>query len=190
MRKPLFDDYCSWLFAIFSEMEKRIDVSGYDDYHKRIFGFISEGLLLVYITARSLRVKEGHIGITAEKAETVEFKTALGQLVKMGEFTEARELFYKYLKIRPDVQLGLSDIKSEIPDIELILFILERENEKGIQGFYSVSHNLKELIAHLRKLKEIYSKTGERNVAGEEERQYLRSHFVSDIAKEVICANL
>jgi hypothetical protein len=190
MRKSLFDNYCSWLFSIFFEMEKRIDVSGYDDYHKRIFGFISEELLLVYITARSLRVKEGHIGITAEKAETVEFKTAIGQLVKMGEFTEARELFYKYLEIRPDVQLGLSDIKSEIPDIELILFILEREKEQGVSGFYSVSHDLRELIAHLRKLKEIYSKAAEETSDGEEDRQYIMSHFVSDIAEEVIRANL
>ena len=73
--------------------------------------------LLVYITANSLKVKEGHIGITAEKIETVEFKLAMGQLVKLGQFTEARQLFYDFLKIRPDIQLDLSDVSNEIPDM-------------------------------------------------------------------------
>lgn len=92
-------------------MEKYIDVSSYDDYHKRIFGFLSEELLMVYITSKKLKIKEGHVGITAEKAETVEFKLAMVQLVRTGQFTEARKLFYDFLKLRPDVQLELSDIK-------------------------------------------------------------------------------
>ncbi len=190
MRKELFDSYCAWLFAIFFEMESRIDVSSYDDYHKRIFGFLSEELLLVYITARKLKVKEGHIGITAEKAETVEFKTAMGQLVKTGQFTEARQLFYDFLKIRPDVQLELSDIKNEIPDIELILFILEKEKEQGTAGFYQVSGDLKKLIVHLRRLKEILSHNKDGMQLEEAEQQYLDSHFVSELAKEVIEANI
>jgi hypothetical protein len=190
MRKDLYDSYCSWLFTIFFEMEKSIDVSSYDDYHKRLFGFLSEELLLVYITARGLRVKEGRIGITAEKAETVEFKTAMGQLVKMGQFTEARQLYYDFLKIRPDVQLELSDIKNEIPDIELILFILEKEAEQGIVGFYQVSHDLKQLIEHLRRVREILSRDKAGAGMEEKERQYLETHLVSDIAKEVILANL
>ena len=52
MKKSLFDAYCDWLFTIFFEMEKYIDVRGYDDYHKRIFGFLSEELLMVYITSK------------------------------------------------------------------------------------------------------------------------------------------
>lgn len=190
MRKQLFDSYCSWLFTIFFEMEKKIDVSNYDDYHKRIFGFLSEELLLVYITARNLRVKEGKVGITAEKAETVEFKTAMGQLVRMGQFSEARQLFYDFLKIRPDVQLELSDIKNEIPDIELILFILEKEKEQGIAGFYQVSHELPILIKQLREVREILShwKGGENTE--ECVRQYMEEHFVSDIAKRVILTNM
>ncbi|MGN0141605.1 MAG: DUF4422 domain-containing protein [Roseburia sp.] len=190
MRKQIFDAYCNWLFSIFFEMEKRIDVSSYDDYHKRIFGFLSEELLLVYITARKLRVKEGNIGITAEKAETVEFKRAMGQLVKMGQFKEARQLFYDFLRIRPDVQLELSDIKNEIPDIELILFILEKEAEQGIAGFYEVSHELPLLIQHLRRIREILMHDKAGKTIEESEQQYLESHLVSDIAKSVIYANI
>lgn len=190
MSKKLFDSYCEWLFSIFFAMEDKIDITGYDDYHKRLFGFLSEELLLVYITARGLRVKEGHVGITAEKAETVEFKLAMDQLIKQAQFTEARSLFYDFLKIRPDVQLELSDIKNEIPDIELILFILEKEQEQGEEGFYHVSHNLKDLIIHLRTLKEILirKKTGT-GLSGMD-KQYLENNHVSEIAIEVISVNL
>ena len=48
-KKDLFDDYCEWLFNILFEVEKRVDISKYDDFHKRCFGRISELLLDVYI---------------------------------------------------------------------------------------------------------------------------------------------
>lgn len=190
MRKPLFDSYCEWLFTIFFELEKRVDVSGYDDYHKRLFGFLSEELLLVYIRARGLRVKEGNIGLTAEKAETAEFKLAMGQLVKMGQFTEARTMFYEYLKIRPDVQLEMSDVFREIPDIELILYILEQEQQNGLSGFYEVSHNLNELIVHLRKVREILKKKVTGEVVTANETLYLSEKHVTNLAQEIIRINL
>lgn len=49
MRKDLFDDYCSWLFDILFEVEKRLDISGYSPYDARVFGFLSERLLDIYI---------------------------------------------------------------------------------------------------------------------------------------------
>ena len=147
-------------------------------------------MLLVYITARKLRVKEGHIGITAEKAETVEFKLAMGQLVKQGAFTEARKLFYEYLKIRPDIQLELSDIKNEIPDIELVLFILEKEQEQRIEGLYMVSHDLRELLTFFKKIKKILSKKKYGKELNDVEKQYLYKTKISIVAKNVIMNNI
>lgn len=190
MRKECFDSYCEWLFTIFFEMEKYIDVSGYDDYHKRLFGFLSEELLLVYITARCLRVVEGNIRITAEKAETTELKLAMRQLIKLGKFTEARYMFYEYLKIRPDVQLELSDIFGEMPNIELILYILEQEQQNGLLGFYQVSNKLNELIVHLHKVQSIVKKEAAGEKLSEEDRQYLIEKNVTTLAKEVLRANL
>ena len=68
--KELYDEYAEWLFAIFAEVEKRIDPSGYDDYHKRVYGFISEFLLLVWAEVKGLKVYECKVGMTTEKYET------------------------------------------------------------------------------------------------------------------------
>lgn len=188
--KKIFDEYCEWLFSIFSVLGERLDVSTYDAYHQRIFGFLSENLLKVYIVARNLKVKEGKIGITSEKAETIEFKLAIGQLIKMGEFSQAREMFYAYQKIRPDVRLEVSDLKQEIPDMELILNILEQEELRGLQGFYAVSHDLPTLIAHFRLLRDLIRKEHMGQMLTAEEQQYLKDKHVTEIAREVIRINL
>lgn len=58
MKKDLFHDYCSWLFSILSELEERLDISSYNSYNKRIFGFISERLLDVYVEHNHLSYVE------------------------------------------------------------------------------------------------------------------------------------
>ena len=60
-KKEIFNDYCSWIFDILFELEKRIDIANRDDYQKRVFGYISERLINVYLEAHSeLRRLEVH----------------------------------------------------------------------------------------------------------------------------------
>lgn len=61
MRKPDFDAYCEWLFAILFEVERRTDISGYDTYQGRIYGFLSERLFRVWLAKREFRVREEQI---------------------------------------------------------------------------------------------------------------------------------
>ena len=48
-RAKVFDDYTEWLFSVLTEVEKRVDISSYSEYEKRIFGFISEILVDVWV---------------------------------------------------------------------------------------------------------------------------------------------
>lgn len=58
MRRPLFDDYCTWLFDILFELERRLDISSYSPYDARVFGFVAERLLDVYLLSRSVPFAE------------------------------------------------------------------------------------------------------------------------------------
>lgn len=59
--KQILDQYCEWLFDILFEVEKRIDISNYDDYQKRVFGFLAERLFRVWMLNRSLKIREEKI---------------------------------------------------------------------------------------------------------------------------------
>lgn len=58
MKKEVLDDYCSWLFDILFELEKRIDMSKYDSFHARLYGRVSELLLDVWINKNNIKYKE------------------------------------------------------------------------------------------------------------------------------------
>lgn len=53
-----FDKYCTWLFSILKEVEQKIDTSHYNNIQKRIYGYMSERLLNIYIEANHLPTKE------------------------------------------------------------------------------------------------------------------------------------
>lgn len=58
MRKDLFQRYCQWLFSILFELEKEIDISKYDTYQARVYGFLSERLFNVWIEHQHLKICE------------------------------------------------------------------------------------------------------------------------------------
>ena len=57
-RRPLFDAYCTWLFDILFEVGKRLDLSGYSASDRRVFGYLAERLLDVYVLHHQLRYVE------------------------------------------------------------------------------------------------------------------------------------
>lgn len=48
-----FDDYCNWLFPILAELEKRTDISNYSALQGRIYGYVSERLLNVWLEMKN-----------------------------------------------------------------------------------------------------------------------------------------
>lgn len=54
MKWDVFDGYCSWMFPILFEIEKSVDISTYSDYDKRVFGFLTERMLDIYLEANGI----------------------------------------------------------------------------------------------------------------------------------------
>ena len=54
MKSDLFDSYCEWMFDVLFELEKRLDISDYNAYDARVFGFVSERLLDIWIQTNNL----------------------------------------------------------------------------------------------------------------------------------------
>lgn len=51
-----FDAYCAWLFAVLAQVEQAANLDGYTPYQRRLFGFLGERLLNVWVAHRGLRV--------------------------------------------------------------------------------------------------------------------------------------
>lgn len=49
MKWDLFCKYCEFIFPIFEEMEKKIDYSKHVGYQSRVFGYLAERLLTVFV---------------------------------------------------------------------------------------------------------------------------------------------
>ena len=49
MRRDLADEYCSWVFPMLAELEERIDLTGYTEADRRVYGYMSERLLDVWV---------------------------------------------------------------------------------------------------------------------------------------------
>lgn len=54
MRRGLLNDYCEWLFDILFEAERRLDISQYSPKDARVFGYLGERLLDVWIRHHGL----------------------------------------------------------------------------------------------------------------------------------------
>ncbi len=58
MKWTLFDEYCKWLFDLLGDVEKVTDISNYNKVQKRIYGYMAERLLNVFVVERNLKVLE------------------------------------------------------------------------------------------------------------------------------------
>lgn len=54
MKRPRLNAYCQWLFDILFAMEPRLDTQGYSAYDERVYGFLSERLLDVWLLKEGL----------------------------------------------------------------------------------------------------------------------------------------
>lgn len=82
MKKNDFREYHQWLFKILFEVEKEINVTTYNKYNQRMFGFLSERLLAFWCLYHHKNIKEMPIVFT----EPISFIESIKQMIirKLG----------------------------------------------------------------------------------------------------------
>lgn len=54
MKKDKFNAYCKWMFDVLFELENRLDISSYNKNDSRVFGFVSERLLDIWLQTNNV----------------------------------------------------------------------------------------------------------------------------------------
>lgn len=98
--RKVFNDYCEWLFKILFEAEKRINFLTYDEYQRRVFGFLSERLFIVYLHHNRLNYKKVRV-INVEypyaDSSTLGRKLIINILIKVRLYSLVKKF---YLRLR------------------------------------------------------------------------------------------
>lgn len=188
--KVLFDEYCQWLFTIFAEVEKRIDLDTDEDaYHKRVLGFISEFLLLVWVSVKGLKVCECKVGMTGEKAETRELKETLAEYFRKKDIEGAKEYFLKRRSERPDVMMEASDVSGELRICMQIIATAGKEMEAygtSILDRVSEYRDLIALFTRLNQLVTLQKQEKDKNAQLDVQLQdFIEEYHISDMAIKV-----
>lgn len=184
--KALYDEYCEWLFGIFAKAEEKIDASGYDAYHRRVYGFISEFLLYVWVVKKRLRVFECKVGMTDEKRETAELKERLAVYFAKKDIAGAKAYFLGCLEKRPDVLMEASDITGELKLSMQVIAVCELEKETYGSSTIDRIQDFGALMTHFRRLNDLIQawKEGEMPMSPPEVEFYLKQENITDIALE------
>lgn len=182
--KAILDEYAEWLFTVFFEVEKRIDIDSYDDYHKRVYGFISEILLLVWVTYKGYKVCECKVGMTDEKTETKQMKEQLKVYFARKDIQGAKTYFSNMLEKRPDVLMEASDINGELKIAMQVIATCDMDYQQNKTCILDKYTDFKELIAYFRQLNELVQrqKNGE---SLEEDQEYINNQKVSEVERKI-----
>lgn len=183
--KPLFDKYCEWLFTIFEEVSNRIDLDTDEDaYHKRVLGFISEFLLLVWVRVNGLKVYECKVGMLGEKAETRELKETLAEYFRNKDVEGAKNYFMKRKTERPDVMMEASDVTGELRICMQIIATAGKEMALYGTSILDNENEFRKLIALFTELNNVVYRK-HHGKSKEDDEMFLAKNQISDVALQV-----
>ena len=58
MKRDVFESYCSFMFGVLGKLEKQVDLTGYSVQEKRVYGYISELLMDVWLETNAFNYTE------------------------------------------------------------------------------------------------------------------------------------
>ena len=91
--RHIFDNYCEWVFDILEKIENKCDISKYDQQHKRLYGYLAEVLLNVYVYHNNLKIK-------TFKTLFLEEEKNLNKLIKVNLFRIRNKFHNKMYEIK------------------------------------------------------------------------------------------
>ncbi len=181
--KKIFDKYAEWLFDIFFEVQQRVNLASTDDYHRRVFGFISEFLLYVWAKRNQLKVYECKVGMLGEKAETRELKNKLAEFFLHKDIEGAKKHFLEVQKVRPDVLMEASDITGELKLSMQIIATCSQEQIRYQSCLLDRINQFDELMNYFSMLNRVVSKDEEE--LNTEEKQFINTQIITPVAFEI-----
>ena len=94
--KKISDKYCEWLFSVLHEVEERLDLSNYSVQESRVFGYMSERLLGVWLYHNNLKIKQVRIINTEQKKNIKFYLLEIAKRIKVYQGTKI--LFWRLRK--------------------------------------------------------------------------------------------
>lgn len=147
-KSSVVKEYAQWLFSILEYAEMHMDYTGYNDYDKRVYGFIAERLLMVWIQYHQLRVCENEVGLIGEKSESSELLGQVERLLVANNTNAAYQVLYEANEKRPDLFFKDSDVTGKLAKIYRIMEISRLEEKNGRTNILHISQKIDELIRH------------------------------------------
>jgi len=189
--KPLFDEYCTWLFGILFEVYRRTDFTGYNGYQKRLMGFLSEFLQTVWIHYHHLSVHECMVGMVGAKHETDELKKQLAAHFYNKDYSSAKKCFMEAYQKRPDILMEASDIDGELRLCMQIISTCEFETETYGRCILDYCNLYDELMAHFKHLNIVTSSYINHQISQLEweafQKQKIYTPISIEIALKLLC---
>lgn len=103
-RAEVYDAYCAWLFPLLARIAEEIDLTGYDRIHRRIYGYLAEVLVSVWVETQGLRVSYLNLALVWDLWSEENKKDNLvliGRLVHLLEDTPViRRVYHCYSALR------------------------------------------------------------------------------------------
>ena len=182
-----FQDYCVFLFPVLFEVEKRVDMTGYTAYQKRLFGFLSELLLTVYVKKNSLRVLECMVGMCGEKKETKEAEKAVAACFAAGDLEGARNAILSALEKRPDLLMEASDIYGNLRAAMEVIAICDAESAAGKMTLLEKDRDFQSLTGKVKHLNRMIGRerAGDLHYSHEALEAFCRENGLSEEAIEI-----
>lgn len=97
-KADIYNAYCSWLFDILFEVEKRSDLTSYSIQEARIFGYLSERLVDVWVTHNDIDCIE-YQNINTEQNINIKYRIGIIS-ERLGLYKNIKDILFHWRKIR------------------------------------------------------------------------------------------